>query len=301
MPLDQKFVRHLVHEQFPELLCDEAEMLGEGMDCSAWLIDGRCVFRFPKRETGAECLQNEIRVLPHIAARLPVPVSTPRWIGTPTPECAWPFAGYELIAGRSVCDVSIPDSAASKFARSLARFLKTLHSISVEEARELEAPIDEWRRLAVDYRCDFARERLQQAEKLGSISNTSKWLSRLEEIEAASPLAKLQSLVHGDLYSKHVLIDEDFQLTGIIDWGDVHIGHPAVDLAAFWNTVPAAGRDAFLEEYGPIDEATWQLAQLRVIYHSVATLLFAVKIDDQALASQSRLTLQAVLSESRSG
>ena len=301
MHLEQKTIRRLVRRQFPELPCGVVEKLGEGMDCSAWLIDGRSVFRFPKRETGAECLQNEIRVLPHIAPRLPVPVSAPRWIGVPTSEYAWPFAGYELIAGRAVCDACIPDSAASKFARSLAGFLRALHSISVEEAHEFEAPIDKWQRLDVAYRCDFARERLKHAETRGLIPNASAWQSQLEAIEAASPVAELQALVHGDLYSKHVLIDDDFQLTGMIDWGDVHIGHPAVDLAAFWNTVPAAGRNAFLEEYGPIDEATWQLAQLRVIYHSIATLLFAIEIDDQALASHCRLALQAVLSESRSG
>ncbi len=289
MHLDQKTVRRLVHEQFPELPCDGVEKLGEGMDCSAWLVDGRCVFRFPKRETGAECLQNEIRVLPHIAARLPVQASTPRWIGTPTAECVWPFAGYELIAGRSICDVRIPDDVASKFARSLARFLKDLHSINVEEAHDFGAPADEWRRLDVAYRCDFARERLQQAESLGLIPNASAWQSRLE--------AELQSLVHGDLYSKHVLIDDDFQLAGIIDWGDVHIGHPAADLAALWNAIPAAGRQAFLNEYGPIDDATRLLAELRAIYHSTATLLFANDISDQPLAKRSELALQSVLDE----
>ncbi len=301
MQIEQKTIRRLIRRQFPELPCEEAEILGEGMDCSAWLIDGRCVFRFPKRETGAECLQNEIRVLPQVVGRLPTPISVPRWIGTPSSEFAWPFAGYELIGGQSACDVSIPDSAASEFARSLARFLKTLHSISAEEAREFGAPTDEWRRLDVAYRCEFARERLRQAESLGLIDDASAWQSRLNEIEAASPVAEPRSLVHGDLYSKHVLIDEDFQLTGIIDWGDVHIGHPAVDLAAVWNTIPAAGQSAFLAEYGPIDEATWLLAQLRAIYQSAATLLFAVEIGDQPLAARSFSALQAVLSESRAG
>ena len=301
MIFNQNSVRRLVLQQFPELPCDKVEKLGEGMDSSAWLIDGRCVFRFPKRETGAECLQNEIRVLPQIVGRLSVRITAPHWIGTPTSGFVWRFAGYELIGGRSACDASITDSAAPEFARSLARFLKTLHSISATEARESGAPTDEWRRLEVAYRCDFARERLRQAESLGLIPNASTWQSRLDEIESASPVAEPKSLVHGDLYSKHVLIDDDFQLTGIIDWGDVHIGHPAVDLAAAWNTVSEAGRAAFLAEYGPIDEATGLMAQLRAIYHSAATLLFAVEIGDQPLAAHSRSALQAVLSESGAG
>jgi len=295
MPLDQKTVRHVVHGQFPEVPCADVEQLGEGMDCWAWLIDGRCVFRFPKREAGAECLQNEIRILPEIAERLPVRVSAPRWIGNPTREFAWPFAGYRLVAGRSVCDVDLPDSAAPEFGRALARFLQALHSISEEDAREFDAPADEWRRLDVPHRCEFARERLQQAQSLGLIPDAGAWLSRLDEFDAPLPTLAPRSLVHGDLYSKHVLVDDDFQLAGIIDWGDVHFGQPAVDLAAFWNVVPAAGRAAFLDEYGPVDRTTWRLAELRAIYHSVTVLLFANEIADEPLAARSRLALQAVL------
>ncbi len=295
MTPEQKSIRQLVHGQFPELPCADVEKLGEGMDSSAWLIDGRCVCRFPKRETGAECLRNEIRVLSRIAERLPVRVSAPRWIGSPAAEFAWQFAGYEFVDGRAVCDVSIPDDAAPGFARSLARFLKALHSIDEEAARGVDAPRDDWRRLDVAYRCGFARERLQQAESLGLIPGTRAWQSRLDEIEALSPAAEPRSLVHGDLYSKHVLVNQDFQLVGVIDWGDVHLGHPAVDLAAFWNVVPGAGRTAFLDEYGQMDDATWLLAELRAIYHSAATLLFAHEIADAPLAEHSRLALQTIL------
>ncbi|MHC4878127.1 MAG: phosphotransferase [Planctomycetota bacterium] len=296
MSPDQETVRRLVREQFPEHCCDNVKLLGRGMDCAAWLIDDRCVFRFPQRDIAAECLQNEIRVLPQISDRLSVRISAPRWIGQPTADHEWPFAGYEIIQGRPVCDVTIPDSAALDFASSLAQFLKMLHAINADEARKLGVPEDEWRRLDVPHRCEFGRERLRRAADLGLISDAEAWMTRLDAIEAAAPVAQPVSLVHGDLYSKHVLVDDNFQLAGIIDWGDVHVGHPAVDLAAFWNIVPAAGRPIFLSEYGVIDPDTWLLAELRAIYHSTASLLFSHEIADQPLATRSLVAMQDVLS-----
>lgn len=298
LSLDPEIVRRLIQEQFPELRCTEVSVLGEGMDCEAWLIDHRWVFRFPKRDIAAACLQDEIHVLPQISDRLPIRIPAPQWIGKPTPEFELLFAGYELIEGRPVCDVEIPDSAAPDLGRSLARFLTSLHTIDANEARQPGAPEDEWRRLDVPYRCEFARERLRQAAELGLIADTEPWLTRLDTIEAAGPAAQQLSLVHGDLYSKHVLVNDDFQLAGIIDWSDVHIGHPAVDLAIFWNVLPTAGRAAFLSEYGPIGEAAWLLTDLRTIYHSVATLLFAHETADEPLAARSLVALQDLLSSS---
>ena len=299
MSLNPKIVRRLIRKQFPELRCTDVAVLGEGMDSEAWLIDDHVVFRFPKREIAATCLQNELGALPQITDHLPVRISAPRWIAEPTAEFNWPFAGYELIEGRSVCDVKIPDNAAPDVGRSLARFLKALHTIDTDEARRLGAPEDEWRRLNVPYRCEFARERLRQAADVGLIDDVEPWLTRLDNIERAGPVAQPISLVHGDLYSKHVLVDEGFRLAGIIDWGDIHVGHPAVDLAAFWNVLPPGGRTAFLSEYGPITEETWLLTEMRTMYHSVATLLFAHEIGDGLLAARSLAALQDLLSTSQ--
>ena len=38
--------------------------------------------------------------------------------------------------------------------------------------------------------------------------------------------------VHGDLYSRHLLVDDAGRPCGVIDWGDCHVGDPAVDLMA---------------------------------------------------------------------
>ena len=92
-----------------------------------------------------------------------------------------------------------------------------------------------------------------------------------------------------------MLIDHNSEFTGIIDWGDVHIGHPAVDLAAIWNVIPPAGHAAFLSEYGEIDEPTLLLAELRTIAHSAAALLFAHEVTDHSLVTHCIHALHHVL------
>ena len=82
------------------------ERLGSGWDNVAYLVGGRWVFRFPKREMGALCMRNEIASLPRIADALPLKVPRITHVGSPerarsvgSADAAYPypFAGYELM------------------------------------------------------------------------------------------------------------------------------------------------------------------------------------------------------------
>ena len=60
-------------------------------------------------------------------------------------------------------------------------------------------------------------------------------------------------LVHNDVSAEHILLDEAARaITGVIDWGDVAIGDPAVDLAGVFHWGGPAFVDAVLQAYrGP--------------------------------------------------
>ncbi len=93
-------VKELLSKQFPELAPHSLELLGAGWDNTAWLVNQTYVFRFPRRQLGAECLQTEVAVLPRIADRLPRPISAPTLIGQPAGDYPWLFAGYPLLPGQ---------------------------------------------------------------------------------------------------------------------------------------------------------------------------------------------------------
>ena len=106
--VDARLATRLVAAQFPELAGATLEPFGVGFDNAAFLADGRVVFRFPRRRIVAGSIEREVAVLPHLALHLPLPIPSPRYVGAPSADYPWTFAGYDLIAeigGRddSVC------------------------------------------------------------------------------------------------------------------------------------------------------------------------------------------------------
>jgi aminoglycoside phosphotransferase (APT) family kinase protein len=64
--------------------------------------------------------------------------------------------------------------------------------------------------------------------------------------------------MHGDLHPANLLITKG-QLTGVIDFGLLAVGDPAVDLMAAWTFPTGPARHAFRTAL-PADEATWDAA-----------------------------------------
>jgi aminoglycoside phosphotransferase (APT) family kinase protein len=286
----------LITSQFPEFADRPCRWIGEGWDCSAWLVDDEWVFRIPRRKLGAECLLNEIRVIPAVADRLPYVVSTPVLVGQPIGGYPWVFAACQLVPGESVCDTGLPEKQRVSLAGQLGHFLRELHSITAEESEALGAVPDTYARLDVAHRGPKARQAMEQTAEFALISSTDKLRRTVEEIEHRQPRPRKVCLVHGDLYSRHVMTQSG-KLTGIIDWGDVHIGDPAVDLAVGWSMFAADARAAFFAAYGPIDRNTRDLAIMRAIEHGLSCLLYAGDVSDQKLRRESHDSLHRAICE----
>jgi aminoglycoside phosphotransferase (APT) family kinase protein len=242
--------------QFPELEMRSLRRLAEGWDNSVWLVDERYAFRFPHREIAIPGFHRELEVLPKLPA-LPLAVPRPVLVGQPTAEFPWPFFGSELLPGVEPGDAQLDDAARADVGVGLARFLRELHAVELDVA----LPLDANRRTDMARRGTLAREQLGEVERLGS------WRAppRVEELLAEAqglPPPEQPVLVHGDLHFRHVLVDGS-AVSGVIDWGDVCRSDPAIDLPLLWSFVPPEGRRAFLDAYGPVNDA--QVLRARVL------------------------------------
>jgi aminoglycoside phosphotransferase (APT) family kinase protein len=101
-------------------------------------------------------------------------------------------------------------------------------------------------------------------------------------------------LLHGDLYARHLLM-ADGRLEGVIDWGDVHIGDRAADLAVAEIVLPPSSRAAFWAAYadGGHTPTAGTLARVaaRAIHHCVLVLQFARSVEDADLLREAMLGL----------
>jgi len=245
--------RGLLARQFPELAGERVEPFGVGWDNSAFLVGGEWVFRFPRRKLAAALIEREIAILPRVAPGLPLPVPVPTFAGRPAAGYPWPFAGYRRLPGAAACRARLDAAGRQRAARPLARFLAALHAT-------------------------------------GAIDGPRPWLPILEDLPADF-VPRARALVHGDLYARHVLVDARGAPSGVIDWGDVHAGEPAVDLSLAHAFLPDRARGAFRDAYGPIDEPTWRMARFRALHSVVHFLRYGCEVGDAALVDEGRTAL----------
>ncbi len=277
--------------QFLELKPVSVRAFSSGWDNTAYLVNDGLVFRFPRRQVAVQLLETECHVLPQIAAHLPLSVPQPRWVGAPTKTYPCPFAGYPLLPGTTACRAKLSEAQHIECARPLGAFLSALHGLRVDDER---IPLDDWDRLNMAKRIPECRRQLENLEQNGVISSPRPWIHRLETTEAPA-VTDQPKLVHGDLYARHILVDEGLRPTGVIDWGDVHVGDPSLDLALAFTFLPPEGRDTFWQAYGPISEPRFRLARLRAIIHAVASTAYAYDIQDEALFTEGRKAMDRAL------
>ena len=285
-----KLALSLVREQFPDLGAGGIQPLGSGWDNTAFLVDGDIVFRFPRKQSTVELLARETRVLPRLAGRLPLAVPHPRWVGRPTARFPWLFAGYRTLAGVTVDVAALSDEERMAAAEPLGAFLAALHAFPLDG---LGLPGDEIGRTAFARRMPELRDRLDHLRGGGLIDDPSPWL-RLFEGELPGPPPALV-LAHGDLYARHLLVDDARRVCAVIDWGDVHAGDPAVDLAVAYALFPPRARETFFRAYGPVDERTRRTARLRTAFLCAALLWFADSTSNGPLLREGLAAMRNVL------
>ncbi|MEU6425595.1 phosphotransferase [Microbispora sp. NPDC046973] len=217
---------------------------GTGWDSQARLVQGRWVERRPRRPEVAVRLLMETRLMRWLAPRLPLPVPIPHVVRREPL-----VVRHELVAGERL---ETFDAAGG---RMLGAFLRALHATDPAQAVRHGAPPAR----------EALRERAATVEDFGTRvvpllpHDRRGAASALLAAVVASPAG---ALVHGDLGPEHVLA-RDGTVSGVIDFGDAHVGDPALDLAWALHGAPPAFARAVAAEYGAAPE----LVERALLWH----------------------------------
>jgi Phosphotransferase enzyme family len=210
----------LVGLQFPRLHGAPAELLATGWDNTVYLLGGQWIFRFPRRGVALPGIRREIAILPRLA------------------------------------EAELPNSARAQAGASVGKFLRALHHPHLADLAGLaESGLPEDPMQRADPRTRTARAR----EPLERLARSAAWVpdpavERLfGAVERLGPPAGRPVLVHGDLHLRHLLVGQSGDASGVIDWGDVCLADPAVDLSLAYSGFAGPARAALLAAYGPVD------------------------------------------------
>jgi aminoglycoside phosphotransferase (APT) family kinase protein len=294
--ISETLVQDLLKQKFPQLIPLQLESFGEGWDNLLFLVNRKYIFRFPRRTLAADLIEREIRVLPELSSLLPVPIPKPCFVGQSTDEYPYSFFGYPKIAGTVPYMLKLTDDQRTKSAVRWAELLRALHSIRIGEALQWGiASSDYIGRMDVGKRVKMFITKVEEAQQKGLIENPNALLSIIDDLPTTEFVRqqKYRTLVHGDLNFRNFLVDNEGILSSVIDWGDAHIGHPAVDLSVVYSFLPPNARSDFFKAYGEVDTPTRLLAKFRSLYVNIVILMYAHDIKDsrQLLEAKRALAL----------
>jgi aminoglycoside phosphotransferase (APT) family kinase protein len=284
--VDKTLVQALLADQFPELDAASARLLGEGWDNSVWVVEEAWAFRFPRREIAIPGVERELAVLPLLAPLLPVPIPAPRFVGVPSELFRWPFFGAPLLAGLEPADADLDDEAREELGTDLGRFLRVLHDIDLG----VDLPVDPIRRADMPYRVSRTRERFASLDLWTAPPQVGRLLDDAERL----PPSTRRAITHGDLHHRHLLV-HDRATSGVIDWGDMCLSDPAIDLLLVWSLLSPKGRERFVAEYGAIDEESRLRARTLAFFLCATLAIYARDVGHESLLRESVAGLERTL------
>lgn len=255
LAIDAGLVHQLLSSQFPEWAdLPIAPVESAGTDNAIYRLGDELSVRLPRVDGAVVRVDKELRWLPKLAPRLPLPVPTPLAAGQPDDGYPFPWSVCDWLPGQNPTPDGLVDPIDD--ARRLAEFVRAMREID-----PTDGPPSHRHGSLVDHERG-ARNSLAELAKLvdtegiaGGVdveAATAVWESavRVPAWEAAPVW------VHGDLLPGN-LLTVDGRLGAVIDFGCVGVGDPACDLLTAWSLFSYDARAAFRTALS-IDDAAWE-------------------------------------------
>jgi aminoglycoside phosphotransferase (APT) family kinase protein len=243
--IDAALVVSLLRAQFPDLANLDCYKVNEGFDNSLWRLGEDLVVRIPRREIAAALIENELRWLPEVARHVSLATPLPLRAGVATDVFPWPW----LIASwhNGEAGDEIDPNVRGGSAKEMAIFLRELH---VEAPTD--APFNPYRSVALVDRESTLYSRLHDVEAhVDYWAVEALWKSVRDTPRWTHP----GSWLHGDFHPGNTVY-RDGALVGVVDFGDMCAGDPAVDLAGGLLSLPYESLHEFFDTYERCDGAT---------------------------------------------
>ncbi|AZM48023.1 aminoglycoside phosphotransferase [Streptomyces sp. WAC 06738] len=261
-------IRELLREQHPDLADRPLTLGARGWDNQLWRLGDDLAVRLPwATESADELLRKEHAWLPELAAHLPLPVPVPQRIGEPSERFRRPWIVTTWVPGTPADRAPVTRGPAA--ADALAAFLTALHRPAPGGA-----PAGRGRGGPLSDASGWFEQQLAEAAGLGLVADADAVRAVWDDAVAAPLWSGPALWQHGDLHPANVLT-ADGTLCGVVDFGDLCAGDPALDLAAAWILLPDdAAAERFLTAYGPaVDAATLRRARGVAVMRALVGLL----------------------------
>lgn len=259
-------VRRLVAEQFPQWVGEPVVPVEpDGWDNRTYRLGHELTVRLPTDASYVATVSKEDRWLPVLAPQLPLQVPVPVATGRPGPGYPHPWSVRRWIAGRPVTLERLRDPVA--LARTLAAFLRALQRIDPRGGPAAGAHSFHRGRSPGHYDDEVQAALAALGPRVDADGVGEVWRAALASQWWGPPVR-----FHGDIAIGNLLLDDQGQLTAVIDFGTSGVGDPACDLVIAWTLLRGQARAVFNEELN-FDEGTWARARGWALWKALTVLV----------------------------
>jgi aminoglycoside phosphotransferase (APT) family kinase protein len=258
-----------------------ATKIGEGYGSAAFRVPdpaGDWSVRLPRPEVewAIPDLEREAKLLPGLEGRIST-AETPREASVVRAEDGALIAAvHRFVDGEPPSIRTIRGAKRERIASQIAAFLRELHTVPRSVAkrhsvREMDLWPDRYQPLIAN-----------TLQHLGPAGRA--WLeaqsARFEAAGGTSDAPRV--LIHGDIAGPHLLLDDDSNLSGVIDFGDAMLADPALDFAGILNEFSWAFLERVLAHYGAVDAGARERARFYIDVVPIFQVLYGWHVRDGA-------------------
>lgn len=211
--------------------------------------------RLPRTAPGAEDLLKEARWLPHLAPGLPAPVPKVEFVGEPSQLFGRPWTVVRWLDGTPPGQLDARRQR--RLAGDLGEFVAALHRI--DTAGQPHGAEAWWYRCGDPVTDEVDGWVAEAAPACSDVFRPEAVAEAWRRLRRVGPSTR-HCWVHTDLSSENVLVHDDGSLAGVVDFGAMGVGDPAVDLAYAWSLFDPPAREVFREASGA-DDDMWARAR----------------------------------------
>jgi len=293
--IDERIAATAIEEAFG-LQVKDLSLLGEGWDNRVYRAEIKkqtYVFRFCRRQSALDLVRREMRILPKIAPHLNLNIPNPTYSSQGCSAYPHAFYGHAFVPGVTGCGLVLSLSEYRNAAKVLGENLKKLHSLNIDDFKskqDLLTPV--FNRSDMPHCTAMFEERRKAARANFDLKPYDIFLDSVcAQAKSYKPDPENFRLIHGDLYARHLVFDENNKLTGIIDWGDSCLNDPAIDLGILYQFFPPETHIDFFEAYGDVEPESLVLARFWGAYYALTFLWYGFDRNDQDLVDMAKRTL----------
>ncbi len=300
--LTAEVVRELLRDQHPDLAERPLTFGARGWANQLWRLGDDLAVRLPWQAGAADAaLLEEHTWLPVLAPHLPLPVPVPQRLGQPSARYPHPWIVTTWVPGTPADRA--PVTRGGPAADVLAAFVTALHRPAPAEAPRGRGRGGALSQVAKGFTRQFGALPALGAAVAEADQDPAVDVDAVRAIWADAVAAPRwegpPQWLHADLHPANVLTAVG-TLCGVVDFGDMGAGDPALDLAAAWILLPDQDAiERFRAATSPAaDDATWRRARGWAVWRALGCLSVATaghhgrkpSWGPPALASLHRLT-----------